>query len=129
MARTTSFHSPHVMVHYEAPLSAAEAALHGAATIAPRGAPVAEVVAYAKRDLAAGQRLNGIGGFDCYGLIVPADGARRESLLPIGLASFGRLTRAIAKVQSIPSEAVTFEEENVVTQLRRRQEAHFSGAS
>src|SRR3954447_9786386 len=42
------FHHPHVMVHYEAPLSAAEAALHGAATIAPRGAPVVEVVAYAK---------------------------------------------------------------------------------
>jgi predicted homoserine dehydrogenase-like protein len=120
------FHHPRVMVHYEAPLSAAWAALHGIATIAPRGAPVAEVVAYAKRDLSGGQRLDGIGGFDCYGLIVPKEDARREGLLPVGLASFARLNRAIPKDQPIPLEAVTFEEENLVLDLYRRQKAHFA---
>jgi predicted homoserine dehydrogenase-like protein len=120
------FHHPRVMVHYEAPLSAAWAALHGVASIAPSGAPVAEVVAYAKRDLAAGQRLDGIGGFDCYGLIVPKAEARREGLLPVGLASFSRLTQAIARDQPIPSDAVTFEEENLVLDLFRRQETHFA---
>jgi predicted homoserine dehydrogenase-like protein len=120
------FHHPRVMVHYEAPLSAAWAALHGAATVAPRGAPVAEVAAFAKRDLEAGQRLDGIGGFDCYGLIVKRTEARREGLLPVGLASFARLTRPIAKDQPIPREAVAFEEENIVLDLHRRQEAHFA---
>jgi hypothetical protein len=47
-----------VLIHYEAPLSAAEAALYGAATIAPNGPPVAEVVSYAKRDLPAGHVLS-----------------------------------------------------------------------
>jgi predicted homoserine dehydrogenase-like protein len=44
--------------------------------------------------------------------------------LPIGLASFGRLTRAIGKDEPIPFEAVTFEEENLVLDLYRRQEAY-----
>jgi predicted homoserine dehydrogenase-like protein len=120
------FHHPRVMVHYESPLSAAWAALHGAATIAPCGAPVAEVAAYAKRDLTAGRRLDGIGGFDCYGLIVRKADVRREGLLPIGLASFATLTRALAKDEPIPIDAVTFEEPNLVLDLYRRQEAHFA---
>ena len=33
------------------------------------GGPVCEVVAVAKRDLKAGERLDGIGGFCAYGLI------------------------------------------------------------
>lgn len=112
---------PQVLCHYEAPLSAAEAALHQCATIAPRGQPVAEVVAYAKRDLPAGQRLDGIGGFDCYGLIMAAEEAQRADLLPVGLASFARLTRPIPQDAPIPHDAVTFEEDNLVLALRRRQ--------
>lgn len=56
-----------------------------------------------------------------------ADGARREGLLPIGLASFGRLTRAVRKDEPIPADAITFEEENVVLDLRRRQDTHVAG--
>jgi predicted homoserine dehydrogenase-like protein len=119
-------HRPHVLIHNEAPLSAAEAVLFGSASVAPRGAPVAEVAAYAKRDLAAGQRLDGIGGFDCYGLIVRADHARRDHLLPVGLASYARLTRPIAKDEPIPSDAVDFEDDNLVLQLRRDQDALFA---
>lgn len=117
------FHRPQVLIHYEAPLSAAGAALHGTATIAPRGAPRVEVAAFAKQDLGAGERLDGIGGFHCYGLIVHADEARRDGLLPIGLASYGRLTRDIAKDGPIPADAVSFEEDNLVLDLRRRQDA------
>jgi predicted homoserine dehydrogenase-like protein len=52
------FHDPYVLIHYAAPLSAARAALYGTATVAPSGAPVADVVAFAKRTLAAGTRLD-----------------------------------------------------------------------
>jgi predicted homoserine dehydrogenase-like protein len=117
---------PHVLVHYEAPLSAAEAVLYGAATIAPDGPPVADVATYAKRNLAAGQRLDGIGGFDCYGLIVPVDDARRSRLLPIGLASFARLNRDVSRDEPITLDSVTIEEENVAIRLRREQDAMFA---
>src|SRR5207248_10651064 len=106
------FHRPYVLVHYEAPLSVAEAALYQTATIAPDGPPVAEVGTFAKQDLKAGERLDGIGGFHCYGLITRADEAHVDGLLPIGLASYARLTREIAKDQAIRRDAVEFEEDS-----------------
>jgi predicted homoserine dehydrogenase-like protein len=119
-------HRPHVLVHYEAPLSAAEAALYHTATITPQGAPTAEVIAIAKRDLPSGTRLDGIGGFDCYGVIVPAEAVRRSPLLPMGLSGFARLTRPVQKDDPIRADAVEFEEDNVVLELRRAQDAHFA---
>lgn len=119
------FHDPYVLIHYTAPLSAARAALYSTPTIAPVGTPVADVVAFAKRSLTAGKRLDGIGGADCYGLIVRADETRDEGLLPIGLASYARLTRDLPADQPIPLDAVEFEEENLVIELRRRQDSMF----
>jgi len=114
---------PHVLVHYEAPLSAAEAVLYQAATITPRlEAPLADVVTVAKRDLPAGQQLDGIGGFDCYGLIERADDASAQGLLPIGLAHWMRLTRPIRKDEPIGYDVVEPVEDNVVLELRRRQD-------
>jgi predicted homoserine dehydrogenase-like protein len=120
------FHHPHVLVHYEAPLSAAAAALYQEATIAPRGAPTAEVASYAKRELKAGERLDGIGGFHCYGLITPAVQAHAEGMLPIGLADYARLTHDIAKDGPITRDAVVFEEDNLAIDLRRQQDALFA---
>jgi predicted homoserine dehydrogenase-like protein len=55
------------------------------------------VMAYAKRDLKAHQTLDGIGCFDCYGLIenMPSEG------LPICLTEEVRITRDIAKDEPI----------------------------
>jgi predicted homoserine dehydrogenase-like protein len=117
------FYRPYVLVYYEAPLSAAEAALYGTATITPAGAPVADVATFAKRDLRAGRRLDGIGGFDCYGLIVGAEEAHAARMLPIGLAGFTRLTRDIGRDEPITYDAVEFEESNAVIDLRRQQDA------
>jgi predicted homoserine dehydrogenase-like protein len=83
---------------------------------------VAEAASFAKRDLRAGQLLDGIGGFDLYGLIVRADEAQRERLLPIGLASYARLRRDIARDEPIPLDAVEFEASNTVLELRQRQD-------
>jgi predicted homoserine dehydrogenase-like protein len=123
------FHDPYVLTHFTAPLSAARAALYTMPTIAPSGPPSAEVAAFAKQALTAGKTLDGIGGADCYGLIVRADEARDEGLLPIGLASYARLTRAIPADHPIPLDAVTFEEENLVLELRRQQEISYQSVA
>jgi predicted homoserine dehydrogenase-like protein len=120
------FTRPKLMLHYEAPLSAAEAVLHHSATVAPRGAPVAEVVAVAKRDLEAGRQLDGLGGFDCYGLIATAAGAAAQGLLPMGLSGLARLERDVARDEPIGTADVTFAEDNRLLELRRRQDAMFS---
>jgi predicted homoserine dehydrogenase-like protein len=120
------FHQPQVLIHYQAPRSILRAARLGEATVAPLGAPVAETIAFAKRDLKAGQRLDGIGGYDTYGLIVRADEAAREGLLPIGLAQYARLRRPIAKDEPIDDNAVEFEVNNLALALRHDQDMLFA---
>ena len=118
-------HRPEVLVHYAAPLSIRRA-MSGRATVSPLGAPVAETVAYAKRDLEPGQRLDGVGGFDTYGLIVSADEAVGDRLLPIGLANYTRTCRQIRKDEPIAYSDVVIEEDNVAIELRWEQDALFA---
>ena len=95
----------------------------------PMGAPVAETIAFAKRDLAPGQLLDGIGGFDTYGMIGRADEATRERLLPIGIANYARLRRSVRKDEPIGYDAVDFDTENLALQLRRQQDERFGSQS
>jgi predicted homoserine dehydrogenase-like protein len=89
----TPFHLPHIQI---ASTIGRAVILHDP-TVAPLGGPVCEVVTVAKRDLKAGERLDGIGGFCAYGLIDNAPTARAASALPIALSEGGILRRDISK--------------------------------
>jgi predicted homoserine dehydrogenase-like protein len=89
----TPFHLPNIQVAS----TIGRAAALGDATVAPAGAPVCEVVAMAKRDLAAGEVLDGVGGFCCYGLIDNSAAARTQDALPMGLSEGSRVQRAVRK--------------------------------
>ena len=89
----TPFHLPHVQIAS----TLGRAAIFRDPTVVPIGGPVCEVVAVAKRDLKAGERLDGIGGFCSYGLIDNTATARSMSALPIGLSEDCVLRRDIAK--------------------------------
>ena len=119
------FYRPFHLTHLEAPLSVARAVLFGDATIAPLGGPVCEVATMAKRDLEAGEELDGIGGYTCYGLIDNLEEARRDDVLPIGLAAGARLTRSVAKDQPISNADVTLPEGRLIDELRAHQADHF----
>jgi predicted homoserine dehydrogenase-like protein len=119
------FYRPFHLTHLEAPLSVARAVLFGDAAIAPAGAPVCEVGTIAKRDMEAGEELDGIGGFDCYGLIDNIENARRDDALPIGLAAGARLTRAVAKDQPIRNADVSLPAGRLIDDLRAQQAAYF----
>ena len=67
----------------------------------PLGAPVVEVVAIAKRDLAAGETLDSYGRYMTYGQAEKASVVRAEGLVPEGLVEGCRLLRPIAKDQPI----------------------------
>src|SRR5207302_1544907 len=70
---TAAHYRPYHLCGIEAPMSIAEAGLYGKPTGAPIGAPVADVIAVAKRDLRAGETLDGSGGRMVYGLIDRAE--------------------------------------------------------
>ena len=119
------FYRPFHLTNVEAPLSVARAVLFGDAAIAPAGGPVCEVATIAKRDMEAGEELDGIGGYNCYGLIDNLENARRDDVLPIGLAAGARLTRAVAEDQPIRNADVTLPEGRLIDDLRAQQAAHF----
>ncbi len=77
-------------------------------TVAPIAGPVCEVVTVAKRDLKAGERLDGIGGFCTYGLIDNATAARATAALPIALSD-GCLMRSDVSKDAV----LTFEDVEV----------------
>ena len=122
------FYRPFHLTHLEAPLSVARAVLFGDATIAPMGGPVCEVATIAKHDLEAGDELDGIGGYNCYGLIDNVEDTRRDDVLPIGLAAGARLTRPVAQDQPVTYADVTMPEGRLVDELRAQQADHFGAA-
>jgi predicted homoserine dehydrogenase-like protein len=89
----TPFHLPYIQIAS----TIAQAVIHRDPTVAPIGGPVCEVVTMAKRDLKAGERLDGIGGFCTYGLIDNTAAARSMGALPIGLSQGCVLRRDVAK--------------------------------
>ena len=95
------FYTPFHLPHLEVALTAARAALEGDAAVAPAGAPVCEAITVAKRDLQAGESLDGLGGFAAYALIENAATSLGERLLPIGLSEGRRLARDVARDEPI----------------------------
>jgi predicted homoserine dehydrogenase-like protein len=91
------FYTPYHLPHLQIASTIGRAVTDRDATVAPLGGPVCEVVAVAKRDLKAGEHLDGIGGFCTYGLIDNAEAARGMKALPIGLSEGCILKRALAK--------------------------------
>src|SRR5882672_6649366 len=92
----TPFHLPHIQI----PSTIARAIVHRDPTVAPLGGPSCEVVAIAKRNLRAGERLDGVGGFCSYGLIDSHAAARAANALPIALSDGCVLLRDIGKDRS-----------------------------
>jgi predicted homoserine dehydrogenase-like protein len=115
------FYRPYHLTSLETPISVARAAIYGEPTIISQDRPVAEVVAVAKRDLAAGEKLGGIGSADYYGGLYPYSAARE--MLPLGLAAGARTTRPVEKGEVIPRAGVELREGSFVVNLRRLQEA------
>ena len=101
-----TFYQPWHLPNFDVPLTVARAVLFGDAAVAPLGEPLCEVVAVAKRDLSVDHELDGIGGFDCYGMIENVGASRAENLLPIGLAGGCRLLRPVGKDEAIALDDV-----------------------
>ena len=112
---------PFHLVGLELAISVLRVGLRGEAT----GTPVAhlgDVVATAKRDLAAEEVLDGEGGYCVYGRLLPAAEGRRVGGLPIGLAHGVRLKRAIAAGEIVGWADVDVDETDLAVRVRREME-------
>jgi predicted homoserine dehydrogenase-like protein len=107
-------------------LTLARAVLFNDPTVTPVGAPSCDVVTIAKRDLKAGELLDGIGGFTCYGLIDNSEVCQAENLLPISLSEDCRLIRDVPKDQPISYADIELPVGRLCDKLRAEQNSYFA---
>ena len=122
------FYTPYHLPHIEGPLSAARAALFHDPTIAPLNAPVCQVLTIAKRDLKAGEVLDGIGCFMTYGELENIDCFLAKNFLPLGLARDCRLLHDIPQDQPLTYADVERPPDRLADKLWAEQVAHFQAS-
>ena len=118
-----AFYTPFHLPHLEVANTVARAVLLGDAAVTPLGWPVATAFAVAKRDLAAGEVLDGIGGYCCYTLIDNHATAASEQLLPMGISAGCRLTRPVAKDTPVTCEDVAYPDSSDLCHRLLREQA------
>jgi predicted homoserine dehydrogenase-like protein len=115
------FYTPYHLCHFEVPNTVARAVLFGDAALSPESPPTVEVVTAAKKDLSAGDVLDGIGGYTTYGLAENADTTAAERLLPLGLAEGCRLTRDVPCDRVLTYDEVEVPAGRLADRLRAEQ--------
>jgi predicted homoserine dehydrogenase-like protein len=98
--------------------------MRGEATGAPTGFR-GDVVATAKRDLKAGEMLDGEGGACVWGKLMPASDSLRMGGLPIGLANKVPLVRDVPRGSPVTWSDVRADESDSAWRYRREMEAAF----
>lgn len=114
---------PYHLTSLETPITIYDACINKKATIAPTRGMVAETVAIAKKDLKAGEKLDGIGGYTVYGEIEEYEKAKAGNLLPVGLINENtRVLRDIKKGETITYSMVELDTSTEIYKLRKLQE-------
>jgi predicted homoserine dehydrogenase-like protein len=124
--RYAAMYKPFHLIGLELSVSVASVGLRGEPTGRPREW-VADAVATAKRDLAAGEVLDGEGGALVYGRLAPAAESRRMGGLPIGLAQRVRLRRVVPRGQPVRWDDVEIDADAEAVRVRREMETGGAG--
>ena len=123
--RYSAMYKPYHAIGLELGVSVASVGLRGE----PTGAAIAwhaDVVATAKRDLVAGETLDGEGGYTVYGKLMPAADSLSLGGLPLGLAHGVRLARSVAAHAQLRWDDVVIDPSAGAVRFRLEMEAAFS---
>jgi predicted homoserine dehydrogenase-like protein len=123
--RYAALFRPYHLIGLELGISVASAALRREATGAATGFR-GDVVATAKRDLKAGEMLDGEGGFTVWGKLMRAWDSLAAGGLPIGLAHKVKLARAIKAGKIVRWTDVVMDETSEPVRIRREVERRFA---
>ncbi len=115
---------PYHLIGLELGISVASVALRGEATGAATGWR-GDAVAVAKRDLAAGEVLDGEGGYTVWGRLMPAADSLAAGALPIGLAQGCALARPVAEGAVLTRADVALDDDAPAARTRAEMEALF----
>lgn len=117
---------PFHLASLETPITIAKAVLNKQTAIVPYANQVSDTVAVAKKDIKAGEVLDGIGGYCVRGVIEDHQLAMEKRHVPIGLIHGNVIAkRDIALGTFISEEDVALDTSLTVYQLRKLQEEMF----
>jgi predicted homoserine dehydrogenase-like protein len=125
--RISALYRPFHLIGLELNVSVLSAALRGEATGAATGFR-GDVVATAKRDLRAGEILDGEGGACVWGKLAQAADSLRMGGLPIGLANRVPLIRDVPLGQPVTWDDVRIDTTDEAYRYRRAMEMRFADA-
>jgi len=114
------------LIGLEAGISVASVALRGEPTGSPTGWR-ADAIATAKRDLKAGEILDGEGGYTVVGKLMAAAESLKLCALPLGLAHGWKLLNAVPAGRPLRWIDVATDEANRAVKARREMERVFAG--
>jgi predicted homoserine dehydrogenase-like protein len=120
--RNVMLYRPYHILGIEAPYSVLSIVTRNE----PTGAPIgwySDVIVAAKRDINAGETLDGEGGYAVYGLAEDVKASTAGNCLPMGLANGLRVRRAIKADEVITYDDIELNEGSFALSLRRLQES------
>ena len=117
---------PFHLCSIEVPLTCAMLVIRKKSNMVPLDRLVSEVFAIAKKDLSVGEELDRIGGVSYYSLIDTYETAKKENLLPIGLAKGAKVVREIKMDKPIRFDDVQVQPSTLYT-LRKLQDEWMAG--
>lgn len=117
---------PFHLASLETPITIARAVLEHDHAIVPLGGPLSETVAVAKKEIKAGEKVDGIGGYCVRGVLETHAAMQQEDHIPIGLFT-GQVVakRAIASGTFLTMEDVELDQSTTVWKLRQLQNETF----
>jgi len=113
------------LIGLEVGISVASVGVRGEATGSATGFR-ADAVASAKRDLRAGEMLDGEGGYTVVGKLLPATESLRLGALPLGLAQQARLLNPVKAGAPVLWADVAIDASSDAVRLRREMETVFA---
>lgn len=122
--RYSAMYKPYHLIGLELGITVASVGVRNEPTGAPQDW-LGDVVATAKRDLQAGETLDGEGGYTVYGKLMPAEDSLRLGGLPLGLAHGVKLVKPVKAGEPVRWEDVAIDPNDPAARFRREMEAAF----
>ena len=118
-----TLYRPYHLCNMETPITIAKIMLEKESTIVPMGGLVSECVAVAKKDLQAGEYLDGLGGYTAYGSVCTKAAADLGGYLPLGLITEkAQMRKNVKQGQILTYADVRLDEATSIFRLRKRQD-------
>ena len=122
-----TLYRPYHLCNLETPLTVAKIVIDGEPTIIPLDGPVSECITVAKRDLKAGETIDGIGGYTTYGSIATAQETYEKGSVVYALVNKNaRMKCDVKKGTLLTLDMVDLDTSTQLYQVRKEQDKMYN---